>query len=244
MKSNLAKELKEAGLSLVELLIVLFLVSAILIFTYRIFFSQARVITQSIEFMQVNENFRRITTYLGKDIREANQIVNPFPIHVEENKNVVTLPGIVLRLFRFQIDPSLPHNSPQGQKEFIHEIIYELIPDNNPLAPTIPRFKLVRTEYVQEKPGERTVQRTELAENIRDFMLFRNIRKPPTARNLDSIDDRIVQHGPAHRNGLGNSLIHMRVTLERTRENEIGEVYQIAMSSSFYKRGKEVFDNP
>ena len=101
MKSNLAKELKEAGLSLVELLIVLFLVSVILIFTYRIFFSQARVITQSIEFMQVNENFRRITTYLGKDIREANQIMHPFPIHVEENKNVVTLPGVVLRLFRF-----------------------------------------------------------------------------------------------------------------------------------------------
>lgn len=227
----------------VEVLVVAGLLSIIMLATYKVFFSQAKLVTQSLEFMQVNDNFRKITTFLGKDIREANQILFPHPIVQEDISKLTTSLGMVLHLRTQEINPALPFDGPLGQMVRIRDIYYELQDYPNPLAKTIPRYKLVRTEYIEEKPGERLKHVVELADNIRDFNLFRTIRKPMTAQNLTKLEDRFLTPYPSHKNGTGNNLLHMKVTIERTREHEKGEVYQIAMTTSFYKRGKEIFKN-
>ena len=47
--------------------------------------------------------------------------------------------------------------------------------------------------------------------------------------------------------GTGNSLIHLKMVIERNRkenERDKEKVYTVTMSTSFYKRGKEIFLHP
>jgi prepilin-type N-terminal cleavage/methylation domain-containing protein len=53
--------------TMVEMLIAVVLTTMIVFFAYRIFFSQTEVVTKSIEFMQVNDSFRKVMTFMGND---------------------------------------------------------------------------------------------------------------------------------------------------------------------------------
>jgi prepilin-type N-terminal cleavage/methylation domain-containing protein len=232
------------GFTIVELLVVITLLTFILLVAYRIFFSQAKTITQSIEFIQVNESFRKISMYLGNDVREATQIILPRPINLEAIDSVSTKPGVVLQLFKKEIDPSRDFAATMGQVAVLREVIYELEAAPRPQAPNVPRYRLIRTEYTQVKPGEKEKQRREIVDNLRDFMLFRTIRKPMKPRNVNKLGERSLEPEPHHLNGTGDGLLHLRVVLERARDHEgHGDVYQIALMTSFYKRGREVFPN-
>lgn len=232
------------GMTIPEVLIVAVLMAFIIFVAYKIFFSQARMVQQSIEFMQVNDSFRKIIMYLGNDIREATQIILPVPIKHEDAGKVDTVPGVVLQVLKQEIDPRLKPTGEMGQITLLREIIYELENNPNPNAKTVPRYRLIRTEFLTDHTGEKQKQRHEIVDNVREFALFRTIRKPLKPQNLDSAGDRLLVTMPSHETGTGNSLLHLRVTLERTRQNDIGSVYQISMATSFYKRGKEVFRHP
>ena len=71
---------KKYGFTLVEVLIVVTLLALILYFVYQIFFSQTRVVTQTIDTLQANEGFRRVLAFVGDDVREATRIVKPTPV--------------------------------------------------------------------------------------------------------------------------------------------------------------------
>lgn len=232
------------GMTIPEVLIVLGLMAFIIFVAYKIFFSQARIVQQSIEFMQVNDSFRKIIMYLGNDIRESTQVILPNPIKHEDAGKVDTVPGVVLQVLKQEIDPRLKPTGEMGQITLLREIIYELENNPNPNAKTVPRYRLIRTEFLTDHTGEKQKQRHEIVDNVREFALFRTIRKPLKPQNLDNAGDRLLVSIPAHETGTGNSLLHLRVTLERTRQNDIGSVYQISMATSFYKRGKEVFRHP
>ena len=227
-----------------EVLIVLVLMCIIVFAAYKVFFSQAKMVHQSIEFMQVNDSFRKITMFLGNDIREATQIVLPLPIKAEDAEKQVTVPGVTLQLLKQELDPTLKPSGSMGQIGVLREIIYELENNPNPMAKTIPRYRLIRTEVITDRSGEKQKQRHEIVDNVRDLVVFRTIRKPMKPRNIDGIGDKLLELIPANETGHGNSLIHLRVTLERTRTKNTGDVYQISMATSFYKRGKEVFLHP
>lgn len=239
-----ARHGRRTGMTIPEVLIVLLLMSVIIFVAYKVFFSQAKMVQQSVEFMQVNDSFRKITMFLGNDIRESTQIILPLPIKAEDAGKQVTVPGVVLQMLKQEMDPTLKPHATLGQIGLLREIIYELENNPNPMAKTIPRYRLIRTEIISDRTGEKQKQRHEIVDNIREFVVFRTIRKPMKPQNVDKIDDRILELIPAHETGHGNSLIHLRVTLERTRTKDAGDVYQISMATSFYKRGKEVFLHP
>ncbi len=232
------------GMTIPELLIVLLLVTIIVFVAYKVFFSQARMVQQSIEFMQVNDNFRKIIMFLGNDIREATRIILPTPIKHEEIGTQDTTAGVVLQLLKQEVDPRLKPTGELGQITLLREIIYELENNPNPNAKTIPRYRLIRTEFLTDHSGEKQKQRHEIVDSVREFVLFRTVRKPLKPQNVNSLGDRLLVAMPSHESGTGNSLLHLRVTLERTRQQDVGSVYQISMATSFYKRGKEVYPNP
>ena len=75
--------------------------------------------------------------------------------------------------------------------------------------------------------------------------MFRTARKPFKPSNIGAAKDRLLLPVALSESGTGNSLVHVRMVLERTRkETETGQVYNVSMSTSFYKRGKEIFTNP
>ncbi|RCK80890.1 MAG: hypothetical protein OZSIB_2778 [Candidatus Ozemobacter sibiricus] len=235
---------RRAAMTIPELLIVLVLVTIIVFVAYKVFFSQARMVQQSIEFMQVNDNFRKIVMFLGNDIREATRIILPNPIKHEEIGKQDTTAGVVLQLLKQEIDPRVKPAGPLGQVAVLREVIYELENNPNPNAKTIPRYRLIRTEFITDRTGEKQKQRHEIVDSVREFVLFRTIRKPFKPQNVDALKDRLLVPLPSQDSGTGNSLLHLRVTLERTRQQDVGSVYQISMATSFYKRGKEVYPNP
>lgn len=230
----------------VELLIAVFIMSLIVFFAYRVFFSQAEVVTKSLEFMQVNDAFRKVMTFLGDDIRESTSIIEPMPIFSDKVNDLTTRPGVVLKLQSSELDPTIPFNSPLGgQVSARREITYELEKIPNPDSKTIPRFRLIRTASIEERPGKKTTQRQELVNNIRDLVIYRTVRKPFKPSNVAGAADRITLPRPLYESGTGNSLVHLNVVLERDRrDTELGEVYSIDLHTSFYKRGKEIFTNP
>jgi prepilin-type N-terminal cleavage/methylation domain-containing protein len=234
------------GFTMVEMLIAVFLLTLILFFAYRVFFSQTEVVTKSIEFMQVNDSFRKVMTFMGDDIRESTDILLPKPIFTDKVGSLLTKTGVILKLVSSQLDPTIPFDSPfGGQISQRREIVYELERVSNPDSQTVPRFKLTRTATVEEKPGKKSVQRQELVNNIRDLMIYRTVRKPFKPANISGQNDRIVLPRPLYESGTGNSLVHLRMVIERDRKDtEHGQVYNINMNTSFYKRGKEIFKNP
>jgi hypothetical protein len=235
---------------MIELLIVVVVTTMIVYFAYKIFFSQTRMVTSSIEFMEVNDSFRKINTFLGDDIREATSIARPVPVFNEMVGSLTTRPGLVLRLQTSEIDPRIAFDSPLGGQVCLRrQIDYELEkvknPNNGTNGEEFPHYRLIRTSTIIEEPGNETTQRQELAEKIREFVVYRTIRKPFKPSNISSDNDRIAVARPLHDSGTGNSLVHVRMVLERDRKKtEKGEVYNIDLHTSFYKRGKEIFKNP
>lgn len=236
--------------TMIELLIVVVVTTMIVYFAYKIFFSQTRVVTSSIEFMEVNDSFRKINTFLGDDIREATSIKKPVPVFNEMVGSLTTRPGLVLSLQTSEIDPRIAFDSPLGgqvclRREINYEIEKVTPAGGGSSAEEFPHYRLIRTSTIVEEPGNETTQRQELAENIREFVVYRTIRKPFKPSNISSSDDRIAVARPLHDSGTGNSLVHVKMVLERDRKKtEKGEVYNIDLHTSFYKRGKEIFKNP
>lgn len=241
------------GFTLVEILVVSTILVFIMYFVYQIFFSQTKAVTQTIDALQANEGLRRVLAFMGDDIREATRIVKPTPINLDDVSSVKTTTGSILIVQSSEINPRISFDSPLGgQIEQITTIEYELEPMNKPnegeeLSSESLRYKLIRNATIEEKNGEKNRQRQTIADNIKEFYVFRTVRKPFTAANVENIDDRIVQQIPLSEAGTGNSLIHVKMEIERNRKaNEIpkDKVYTVTMSTSFYKRGKEIFLHP
>ncbi len=230
----------------VEALIAVAISSVILLFAYRVFFSQTEMVSRSIEFLHVNEGFRKVITFMGDDIRESTTVLKPAPIFTEKVGALATKPGVILHLQSSELDPQIAFNSSfGGQVSMRRQIVYELEKIPNPESQTIPRYRLVRTATIEEKPGHKTSQRQILVDNVRDMVIYRTIRKPFKPANISSGNDRLLLPQPLSQSGTGNSLVHLKMVIERTRkETETGQVYNISMNTSFYKRGKEIFINP
>jgi len=240
-------------------MIVFLLVTVILWGVYKIFFSQAKMVAQSMEYMKVNDNFRRILAHLGNDIREATQILFPNPVKLEEAGTLTTpkAPCKVLQLIKQEIDPSLKFeetmtSSPLATDTFgqiirVREIFYELEPYKNAedeeSSTVVPRYRLVRLEYLKEKNKPNTIlmQKNEIAETVRDFVLYRTVRKPMKALDIKDASERLLDPIPSYDAGTGNSVIHLKISLERMKAKGKGDAYEISLTTSFYKRGKEVF---
>ena len=243
---------KKTGFTLVEILIVVTLLIFILYFAYQIFFSQTRAVTQTIDALQTNEGLRRVLAFVGDDVRESTRIVKPTPIKLEDVPSVVTTTGNIMILQSSEVDQRIKFDSPLGgQISQITTIEYELEPmnsskegaDNSGPA----RFRLIRNATIEEKNGEKNRQRQVIADNIKEFMVFRTVRQPFKPNNVDSMNDKIIQEVPISEAGTGNSLIHLKMVIERNRkENERNKdkVYTVTMNTSFYKRGKEIFLHP
>lgn len=240
------KNLNRIGFTIIEALIVVFITTIILIFAYRLFFSQTRMVTQSIEFLQVNDGFRKIISFMGDDIREATNILKPAPVLAEKVGELVTRPGIIMHLQGSDLDPYIPFDSPLGgQVTLRRDITYELERLELPESQTVPRYRLIRIATIEEKSGEKTTQRQTIVDNIRDLIVYRTIRRPFKPSNVGGKEDHLVLPLPISQSGTGNSLVHLKMNLERPRRgDEAGEVYSINMNTSFYKRGKEIFKNP
>ncbi|MBR4569639.1 MAG: hypothetical protein IKO19_03120 [Candidatus Riflebacteria bacterium] len=243
------------GFTLVEILVVVTLLIFILVFAYQIFFSQTRAVTQTIDALQTNEGLRRVLSFVGDDVRESTRIVKPTPIMLEEVPSVVTTTGSIMILQSSEIDPRIKFDSPLGgQISQITTIEYELEPMNSSKenngstdnsGPV--RFRLIRNATIEEKNGEKNRQRQVIADNIREFMIFRTVRQPFKANNVESENDKIIQEVPISEAGTGNSLIHLKMVIERNRkenERDKDKVYTVTMNTSFYKRGKEIFLHP
>ena len=246
----------KTGFTLVEILVVVTLLIFILVFAYQIFFSQTRAVTQTIDALQTNEGLRRVLSFVGDDVRESTRIVKPTPIMLEEVPSVVTTTGSIMILQSSEIDPRIKFDSPLGgQISQITTIEYELEPMNSSKdnengsrdnsGPV--RFRLIRNATIEEKNGEKNRQRQVIADNIREFMVYRTVRQPFKANNVDSVNDKIIQEVPISEAGTGNSLIHLKMVIERNRkenERDKDKVYTVTMNTSFYKRGKEIFLHP
>ena len=190
--------------------------------------------------------------FMGDDIREATRIVKPTPINLDEVSGLETTIGTILTLQSSEIDPRISFDSPLGgQISQRTQIDYELEPmkknedeeasDDNKII----RFRLIRNAMLEEKNGEKTRQRQVIADNIKELIIYRTVRKPFKPGNVESMEDRIIQSVPLSEAGTGNSLIHVKMVIERHRnDNEKGDVYNISMNTSFYKRGKEIFLHP
>lgn len=247
MKSKLKnKNLLNKAFTFVELLIALVIMMMIIFFSYRLFFSQTKVVTTSIEFMQVNDSFRKIMAFLGDDIKESTRITYPVPVFTSQVESLTTKTGTILKLLVSEPDPTIPFDAPLGgQIAQRTEIIYELEKIPNPNAKHIPRFRLIRTAKVTEKPGQESTQRQELVNNIRDLIIYRTVRRPFKPGNIDGPNDRIIVPRPLYESGTGNSLVHVNMVIERERSpSDKGQVYNINLNTCFYKRGKELFINP
>jgi prepilin-type N-terminal cleavage/methylation domain-containing protein len=234
------------GFTLIETLIAISISTLILFFAYRIFFSQTRMVTQSIEYMQVNDGFRKVLSFMGDDIRESTTILKPVPVFNDKVIELATRPGVVMHLQSSELDPRIPFDSPfGGQIALRRQVIYELEKIENSESPAVPRYRLIRTAIIEEKPGQKQTQRQVLVDSVRDLVIYRTVRKPFKPANISSIDDRLVLPQPLSISGTGNSLVHLKMVVERPRKDyETGQVYNISMNTSFYKRGKEIFTNP
>lgn len=246
---------KKTGFTLAEILVVITLLIFILYFAYQIFFSQTRAVTQTIDALQTNEGLRRVLAFVGDDVRESTRIVKPTPVKLEEIPSIVTTTGSIMILQSSEIDPRIRFDSPLGgQISQITTIEYELEPMNSQKDGErdsseggLTRFRLIRNATIEEKNGEKNRQRQIIADNIKEFIVYRTVRQPFKPNNVDSLNDKIIQEVPISEAGTGNSLIHLKMVIERHRkENERNKdnVYTVTMSTSFYKRGKEIFLHP
>ncbi len=246
---------RKTAFTLVEVLVAATIMLFILYFAYQIFFSQSRAVTQTIDALQANEGFRRVLAFVGDDIKEATRIVKPTPINLEDVPSVTTTIGSILIVQSSEIDPKISFDSPLGgQISQITTVEYELEPMNSSLEEKedtsenkATRYRLIRNETIEEKNGEKSRQRQTIADNIKEFAVFRTVRKPFKANSVESINDRIIEQIPISEAGTGNSLIHIRMSIERHRQkSELNKenIYTVTMNTSFYKRGKEIFLHP
>lgn len=241
--------------TIVETVMVALIMCFILGFAYKIFFSQTRAVTQTIDALQTNEGFRRVLAFMGDDIREATRIVKPTPVTLDQVSSIETTTGSIMIVQSSEIDPKIPFDSPLGgQISQISTIEYELEPMSKPSENGQPssddgpvRYRLVRNAHVEEKNGEQSRQRQVIADNIKELIIYRTVRKPFKAANIESSSDKLIEQIPLSEAGTGNSLIHVKMVIERHRnenEKDRKNIYTITMNTSFYKRGKEIFLHP
>lgn len=217
-----------------------------MIFTYRLFFAQTKAVTRSIETIHVNEGFRRVLAFMGDDIKEATNVLYPLPVFTNEVSELETKAGEVLTVQSSELNPRIRFDSSLGgQVSLRRTVTYKLERTSQTAADGKAVYKLVRYETVEERSGAKNTRRQALADNIREFIVYRTVRQPYTLSNIDTMKDRIIKPLPLYRTGTGNNLVSVKMVLEREREKfEDGNVYSIAMETSFYKRGKEIYINP
>ncbi len=234
------------GFTFVEMLIVLFITMMIVFAAYKVFFQQTRMVRQSLEEIKVNDDFRKILAFMGNDVRESTRIDEPAPVNLEDARGLSTKPGMLMRIAKEEQNPTLEREGGLGQIAVKRTIVYELENNPNPLEPSIPRYRLIRNESVEEhgRSDDSLTQRHVICDDVRDLVVFRTIRKPLPPHNVDAIGDRLLQPQPASISGTGNDVVHLRVTLERTRIGEVNGVYRFPMQTCFYKRGKEIWKHP
>lgn len=229
--------------TLVEVLIVALLIGLIMLVAYKVFFTQAGMVSQQLEYLKVNEHFRAITAHLNNDIREATRIELPRPIPAEDAFNKPTKPGPVIHLFKQVLAPEV--HPADGQEMQTVEVIYELVDHENPHVKDVPRYKLLRHEITRKKTEILSKTKTTLSDSLAAFVAFSTIRKPPAPRSLNTSGDSLLTWFPSFQNGTGPDLIHVTITVERLRTTAAHkEVYDISMTTSICRRGKEVFANP
>lgn len=259
-RKNLSTGIR-SGFTFVEILVVMTILTLILLTVYRFFSAQVRVVSTSMEIMKVNDDFRKIHSYLNNDIHEATMITYPAPIELKETETLVTPkpPCVVLQLVKQQLNPKAPYSRPPldkitasstyGQISRVIEVVYELRPtkkaneDENQQDTSVPRFKLFRTELIRESANPNLVVKSEkeITDTIRDLVIFRTIRKAAIRQSIQQKDDRLIELESSNNSGTGNNLVHLRVTLERRRGRKTGDVYDITLTTCYYKRGREVF---
>jgi hypothetical protein len=251
---------RTSGFTIVEVLIVITIMIFILAAVYKIFTSQVRMVSTNIDMMKVNDDFRRVHVFLNNDIRESTMITFPPPVKLKGSQDLVTpkAPCTVLRLVKQEINPAVPFVHPPvdtvsasstfGQVVRVSEILYELRPfkpdeDGESSSTSVPRFKLFRSEFTRDNtsPNQIVKQETEITDAIRDFVLFRTIRQPMMTNNITGKDDRLLTPFPATESGTGHNLVHLRITLERKRTKQTGDLYEISLATCYYKRGREVY---
>ena len=238
--------MRRKAFTLMEVLVVITLMGLVLTFAYKLFFAENKLVTRSIDTIRVNEAFRKVLAFMGDDIHEATNILEPLPIMLSEVKNLTTKTGNILVTQSSEINPRIKFDSALGGQVSIRRTVNYVLEENSiKTKEGLPNYKLVRYETVEEKNGVKHTRRQPMATNIREFIVYRTVREPYSINNLRTLNDRIIKPRALHESGTGNSLIHIKVSLERERnEGEKGKVYNMTMATSFYKRGKEIFDNP
>jgi len=248
-----AKSLNTSALTMPELLVVVLLFTIILFATYRVFFSQTRMVQQSIESVLVNDQFRKVLFYMGKDVREASLILHPPMVRPEEVVGLTTKTGVVLHLVRQEVDPSIKPSATGLPVARNQEIIYRLEPflatndDDSAPAQAEPRFRLVRLERVKEAQANTVEQRMEVTDMVRDLVIYRTLRKPMINQNIEGADGFILDPVTPRNNGTGYGVVHVRTILERDRRRTATierEVYGVSLSTCFSMRGKAMWKNP
>ncbi len=241
-----------SGLTLPEFLVVVLLFTIILFATYKVFFSQTRMVQQSVESVMVNDQFRKVLFYMGKDVREASLIQFPPMVRPEDVAGLTTKTGVVLQLIRQEIDPSIKPNATGMQIARTQEIVYKLEPigatnDDDAGPPSSnPRFRLVRLERVKEAEANTVEQRMEVTDMVRDLVIYRTIRKPMINQTIDGEDGFVLDPVTPRNNGTGYGVVHIRTILERDRRRTATierEVYGVSLATSFSMRGKALWKN-
>lgn len=238
--------MRKKAFTLVELLIVITLMCFIMIFAYKIFFAEKKAVNRSIDSIRVNEGFRKVLAFMGDDIKEATNILEPMPIMLSDVPSLKTKAGTVLITQSSELNPRIRFDSPFGGQVALRRTVkYVLEQTAEKASDGAPSYKLLRFETVEESNGSKNTQRQALATDVREFIVYRTVREPFKADNVNNIKDRIIRPRPTHESGTGNSLIHIKMVLERERDaSDTGSVYNVTMETSFYKRGKEIFINP
>lgn len=242
-----------SGFTMPEILVVLLLFSIILLAAHKVFFSQARMVQQSVESVMVNDQFRKILFFMGKDVREANQILHPPLVRLKEVAGLTTKSGVVLHLLQQQINPGIKPSGSTTQVARTQEVLYRLEPikadDDDDTAPAVavPRFRLVRIERAKEAQANAVEQKMEVTDMVRDLVIYRTERKPMINQNVESPDGALLDPITPRNNGTGYAVVHIRTILERDRRRTATidrEVYGVSLATCFTMRGKGLFPNP
>lgn len=239
-------------MTLPEFLVVMLLFTIILFGSYKVFYSQTRMVQQSVESVMVNDQFRKVLFYMGKDVREASMILHPPMVRLEEVAGLTTKTGVVLHLVKQEIDPGLKPGGDAPHVARTQEILYRLEPhvpegEDNASAQEFPRFRLFRIERLKETQANTVEQKMEVTDTVRDLVIYRTLRKPMTNQSIDGSDGTVLEPLPSRTNGTGYGVVHIRTILERDRRRTATierEVYGVSLATSFAMRGRGLWKNP
>ncbi|NLM17404.1 MAG: hypothetical protein GX221_06775 [Candidatus Riflebacteria bacterium] len=224
------------------------LTAMVLAAAYKVFIEQQKLVKFSVETVHANESFRKVTFFMGEDIKKATRIVRPTPVPLASASELITKVGTIMTVQTSEIDPRIKFDSSLGTqiaKRTHIDYELELMPNFNEDSEEVPVYRLIRNAVLDEEDGTHSGQRQVIAENIQDLIIYRTVREPFKIHSLSEPSDRMIEPRSLSETGTGNNIIHVKMAIERDRyKKEKGSVYSVTMETSFYKRGKEIFLNP